>query len=79
MKVKIKLFGTLSDKFPDYNPHEGMEVEIRDGSKVKDLLAHMGLSQSMRGIVVLEGRVMNVENDLHEGALVQIFQPVFGG
>ena len=46
MKVKVRLFGTLSQKFPGYDSVKGLEVEIPDGARVKDLLAHLGIPET---------------------------------
>ena len=35
MKVRVKLFGTLPQRYPDYNPEHGLEVEIPIGAKVE--------------------------------------------
>ena len=79
MKVKIKLYGTLRQSFPDYRHEDGIEVEIPDGARVKDLLAHLEISESRGGIVAMEGRIMKPDDKLSDGASVNILQPVFGG
>jgi len=52
MKVKFRLFGTLSQAFPGYKHSEGIEMEIPEGATVKDLLTLLELSQS-RGVMVM--------------------------
>lgn len=79
MKVEVKLFGILGQRFPDYHHEHGMEVEIPDGARVKDLLAHLEISTSQGGIVSVDTRLMKPNDKLQNGALVNIFQPVFGG
>ena len=79
MKVKVKLFGTLGKRFPGYHHEQGMDVEIPDGARVKDLLAHLDISPSQGGIVSVDTRLMKPNDKLQNGALVNIFQPVFGG
>ena len=51
MEIRVKLFGTLSQRFPGYQPENGMEVEIQDGATVLDLLAHLEISKSQGGVV----------------------------
>jgi len=42
MKMRVKLYGTLSQSFPGYQHSQGIEVEIPDGATVKDLLGKAG-------------------------------------
>ena len=79
MKVWVKLFGTLPQRFPDYNPEHGLEVEIPDGSKVKDPLSHLELSASDSGIVAIDNLVVKADEKLKDGLCVRIFQRAFGG
>jgi molybdopterin synthase sulfur carrier subunit len=79
MKLKVRLFGTLSQRITHYNAQEGIDVEIPDGARVKDLLAHLGLSESNAGIVFVEGQIRRAEEELQDNATVNIFQAMFGG
>jgi sulfur carrier protein ThiS len=79
MKVRVKLFGTLPQRYPEYDPDDGLEVEIPDGARVKDLLAYLELSASDGGVAAIENLVVNVEEKLKEGVCVRIFQGAFGG
>ncbi|MCJ7683710.1 MAG: MoaD/ThiS family protein [Desulfobacteraceae bacterium] len=79
MKVKVKLFGILGQRFPGYQHEEGMDVEIPDGARVKDLMAHLEISKSFGGVVAVEGKLLAEDAKLGNGAEVSIFQSVFGG
>lgn len=79
MKVKVKLFGTLSQRFPGYQPSQGMEVEIPDGATAKDLLAHLGISESQGAVVIVEGRVLQADDKMTPGIPVSILQSISGG
>ena len=79
MKVKIKLYGTLRRYVPDYRHEDGIEVEIPDGARVRDLLAHLEISKSQGGIVAVGGRIMKADDKLADGASVNVLQAVFGG
>jgi sulfur carrier protein ThiS len=79
MKVIVKLFGTLGQHLPGYNHEWGMDVLIRDGATVKDLLAHLEVRGPKGLIVAAEGRLLKPEDELESGGSVQIFQSVFGG
>ena len=79
MKIRVKLFGTLPQRFPDYDSTQGLEVEIPDGAKVKDLLARLEISASDGGLVAIDNVVVQHDDDLKEGVSVRIFQRAFGG
>jgi sulfur carrier protein ThiS len=79
MKIRVKLFGTLPQRYPDYDPEQGLEVEIPDGAKVKDLLTRLEISASDGGLVAVDNLVVQHDDALKEGVSVRIFQRAFGG
>jgi len=79
MKVTVRFFGTLSQKFPGYDPEKGLEVEIADGARVKDLLARLRISEVKGGVVAVDGKILHLEDPLKEGASVHLLQAVYGG
>jgi len=79
MKAKVKLFGILGQRFPGYQHEQGMDVEIPDGARVKDLLAHLEFSKSFAGVVAVDGQLLAQDAGLDNGAEVNIFQSAFGG
>ncbi|MBW2565237.1 MAG: MoaD/ThiS family protein [Deltaproteobacteria bacterium] len=79
MKIRVRLFGTLPQRYPGYDPSQGFEVEIPDGAKVKDLLARLEIFASDGGLVVVDNLVVQHDDALKESVSVRIFQSVFGG
>ena len=79
MKVKVNLFGILGQRFPSDHHEQGMDVEIPDGARVKDLLAHLEISKSFGGVVAVAGKLLSEDARLGNRAEVNIFQSVFGG
>ena len=79
MKVRVKLFGTLSQGFPGYQRSQGLEVEIPEGATVKDLLAHLEISESQGAVVIAEGRVLKADDKMPQGVLVNVLQAIGGG
>ncbi len=53
MRLRVKLFGTLPQRYPGYDSSQGLEVEIPNGAKVKDLLARLEISASDGGLVAV--------------------------
>ena len=79
MKVKVKLYGTLSQRFPDYQHSQGIEVDIPDGATIKDLLALLDISESQRAVVIVEGRIQEADDKIRRGVPVYVLQAIHGG
>ena len=79
MKMRVKLYGTLSQRFPGYQHSQGVEVEIRDGATVKDLLALLQISESQGAVVIVEGRVLKADDKMRCEVPVNVFQTIQGG
>ena len=79
MKVKVKLYGTLSENFPDYQPSQGVEVEIPDRATAQDLLTLLGISESQRAVVIVDGRILKADDRMQDGVSVNIMQTISGG
>jgi sulfur carrier protein ThiS len=79
MKVRVKLYGTLSQRFPDYQHSQGLEVEIPDGATVKALLAHLEISEAQGAVVIAEGRILKADDKMRHGAPVNVVQSISGG
>jgi len=79
MKINVKLYGTLSRRFPGYRPDAGLELELPEGATTKDLLALLGLSAVQGAVVIAAGRVLKADDALPPGIPAQIFQSLSGG
>jgi len=79
MKVRVKLFGTYSQRFPGYQHSQGIEVDIPDGATVKDLLAHLKISESQGAVVIMEGRILKADDKVRCGVPVNVLQAIHGG
>ena len=79
MKMSVKLFGTLRERFPDYRHQQGIEVEVPDGATTKDLLSFLKISESSGAVVAIEGRILKRDDKMQHGAQVHVFQAIHGG
>ena len=79
MKVRVKLFGTLSQGVADYQHSQGMEIEIPHGATAGELLAHLDIPQSRGAAVAVEGRLLNADDRIQCGVPVHILQVIQGG
>ncbi|MCP4690637.1 MAG: hypothetical protein GY859_21470 [Desulfobacterales bacterium] len=76
MMIRVKPLGTLHRKFPNLGVDREFSVDVPDGSMVKDLLVRLEISESM---AAMNGRVIKADHPLKEGAVVTLFNPLFGG
>ena len=79
MKVRVRFFGTYSQRFPNCDPSQGIEVEIPGEATVKDLLAFLDLSDSQGVVVIAEGRVLKTDDKMQRGVPVNVMQAIGGG
>ena len=79
MKIRVKIFGTMAKRLPDYKPEHGILVELPDSSSVAELIAHLGISKSKIGIITVEERVVRTDYELRDGVSVHFYQPISGG
>lgn len=79
MKVRVKLYGTLSQGFPGYQHSQGMEIEIPEGAAIKDLLALLEISESQGAVVIAESRILKADDRMQLGIPVSILQAIGGG
>jgi sulfur carrier protein ThiS len=74
MKIRVKLFGNLRKRFPDYYRQQGMEVEIPDGTMAKDLLSLLRISESNGAVAPTESRILKGDDRIQGGAHVDVLQ-----
>jgi thiamine biosynthesis protein ThiS len=79
MKVKVKLYGTLSSHIPEYKLPQGIDVEIPDGATVKDLLSHLEILETRGAAVIANGRVLKADDEVQDGSSLDVFQSIQGG
>jgi sulfur carrier protein ThiS len=79
MKVRVGIFGTFRQRFPSYQPSQGMEVELPEGATARDLLTLLDLLESQGAVVIAGGRVLKAEERLQRGVPVNVMQAIDGG
>jgi sulfur carrier protein ThiS len=77
--MRVRLYGTLSQQVPGYQHSQGIEVEMPDGARVKDLLARLAISESHGAVVAIEGRLLKADDTVGDRAPLHVLQPLPGG
>jgi len=75
LKVNVKLFATVR-KFSD---KQNLEVNIEEGSSVKDLLSKIGIPEDEPLLVILNEYTQGKETLLQDGDTLCLFPIIAGG
>ncbi|MBT4290111.1 MAG: hypothetical protein HOD92_22535 [Deltaproteobacteria bacterium] len=75
----MKLFGTLSNQWPDYDHEKGLIIELPEGAIINDLINSLKLGSSRIGMVCINNQKVNPDDTLIAEAEISIFQPICGG
>ena len=75
MKVNVKLFATVR-KFSD---KENLEINIEEGSSVKDVLSKIGIPEDEPLLVILNEYTQGKETLLQDGDTLCLFPIIAGG
>ena len=79
MKVRIKLFGTLGLRLPDYNHDQGVEMELPDGATIEDLLARLKITKNEKVLVTIDSAVQKADSEIKHRSNVYVFSIASGG
>jgi len=79
IRAKAKLFATLRRFFPDYDPNEGIDVTLEEGSTMEDLIQALRLPANEARVVLVGGISKKLSDPVKDGDQVNIFTPLGGG
>jgi len=79
MRVRVKLFATLSRYFGDVTAGTSFEIEAPDGATLTDLVNQLKLPREEVNILFVNGRSRSMDWVLGPGDEVGIFPLVAGG
>ena len=79
MKLNIKLYGTLSRSFDDYDHLSGLDVLLPEESSIQDLLAYLNILPNRVGMILMDGKPVQKDTQLKNDAQIKILQPIAGG
>lgn len=77
MKVNVHLFTNLVKYAP--GGKNAFSLELKSGSCVRDLIAHLGIPSTVSKIILVNGRHSSEDTALKEGDEVVFMTPVEGG
>ncbi len=77
MRITLKLYGNLKRYAP--NQKENAQVEIETGTVIRALLMHLGVPDTHVWMCAINDAVVDNVAELHEGDVLEVFEPVGGG
>ena len=80
MRVQVRLYATLAEARPGLRAGEPIDLELRDGARLPDLLRRLRIEPPAVHLVILNGRpVHDRACRLSDGDRLGLFPPVGGG
>lgn len=77
MHVTVKLYGNLKRYLP--GKKDTAEMEIDEGTTITKLLARLGVPEGDVWMSAVNDTVVDETTVLHQGDLLEVFEPVGGG
>ena len=79
LRLKVKLYGTLSRSFDQYDHMSGLDIDLPKGASIEDLLIHLDILPKRVGMVLMDEKPVQKKARLNDGVLIKILQPIAGG
>jgi sulfur carrier protein ThiS len=79
LKLNVKLYGTLSRSFDDYDHLSGLDVLLPEESSIQDLLVYLNILPNSVGMILMDGKPVQKDTQLKNETEIKILQPIAGG
>ncbi len=79
MPLKIFLNATLRQYVADYNPYQGISLEIAPGTTVARVIEQLGLPAQEVTLIMVDGRRREADLQLQGNERLGLFPPIGGG
>lgn len=74
MDISLKATSHLSDFLP-----EGGKIRLEEGAKVRDVFSRLGIDSDLVMLIVVDGKLGDVESPLDDGMVLELIPPISGG
>jgi molybdopterin converting factor small subunit len=79
MRIRVKLFTTLTSYLPKEARDFEFSMEVPAGSRAGQVSARIGIPQELVMIALVNGRTSELDRPLVEGDVLAFFRPIAGG
>lgn len=79
MMIHVKLIATYRDHLPPEAKNGMVEIDVPNGTTVRDAISRFGIPMDDTSVIVLNGLTVDLETPLTEGDTVTAFSAIAGG
>ena len=79
MMIQVKLIATYRDHLPPDAKNGVVELNVPDGTTVREAISRFGIPMDDTSVIVLNGLTVDLETLLTEGDTVTAFSAIAGG
>lgn len=79
MRIRVKLIATYRDHLPPEAKNGMVEIEVPEGTTVREAISRFGIPMDDTSVIVLNGLTVDLESPLTEGDTVTAFSAIAGG
>jgi len=80
MKIYVKVFATLRKKYPEINDLNPLEMTVKKGITITQLISKLGFEQEEVKIILINGLKSSLDDIVEEeGCIISLFPAVGGG
>lgn len=79
MMIHVKLLASYREALPPGHRHGVVELDIPEGSTVRDAISRFDIPLNDESVIVLNGLTVNLDTPLKEGDMVTAFSAIAGG
>jgi sulfur carrier protein ThiS len=79
MKVEVNLYASLAQYVPPTSDGKSFVMELSEGTRIRDALAHLKVPGEAVKIIFLNGIHATADTVLRNGDRLGVFPPVAGG
>jgi sulfur carrier protein ThiS len=79
MPIQIFLNATLRRFFPDYNPYQGISLDVAPGTTIAEVISLLSLPPEETTLLMVNGRRQEADFALEGTERLGLFPPIGGG
>jgi molybdopterin converting factor small subunit len=79
MMIRVKLIATYRDHLPPEAKNGVVELDVREGTTVREAISRFGIPVDDSSVIVLNGRTVDLDTPLSAGDMVTAFSAIAGG
>ncbi len=80
MKVYVKVFASLRQKYPDINDLNPLTIDIKKSTKIIEIIALLDFTKDQVHLILLNGHKVSIDTSIEEDeSILSLFPPIGGG